>query len=588
MLTKLTIRNFKRFDSAEIDLTSAVVFIGPNNSGKTTALQALALWDAGCKQWISKRAASGKKDSAKAVTLGRKDLVYLPLPSSNALWRDLKVREGYREEDKTKTRNVHIDIIVEGLDDHGVAWQSGMEFEYTNEEYFFCRPLRLDDSEKPPRMPVPTDALNGIKLAFLPPMSGLLMEEALLQPGRVEVLLGTGRSGEVLRNLCYSVYELQNGSWPQVVAHMRSLFGITLNAPTFVSQTGTIEVDFLTNDGSTRLPLTSAGLGMLQTLHLLVYLYLKPNSILMLDEPDAHLEILRQRQTYQLLTEIARHSRCQVLCASHSEVVLNEAVGRDTVVAFVGKPHTVSGNRGAQVLKALKDIGFEHYIQAEQTGWVLYVEGSTDLAILQAWAKRLNHPAAEHLAKPFVHYLNTNVPSQARMHFNAVKEANPSLRGLAIFDRLEMEPQGAQEGLVDFQWARKEIENYFSTPDVLLAFARGVDAEVTIGFGESKDLIEESESASRETAMKEAIAEVEAAVRTLGEDLWSPDRKASEQVLPQIFSRYLGKVQDIRVPDKSAFHTLIDFQNPVDIAQEVIELLDTIINIANQAESQNA
>ena len=41
MLTKLTIRNFKRFDEVEIELGNAVVFIGPNNSGKTTALQAL-------------------------------------------------------------------------------------------------------------------------------------------------------------------------------------------------------------------------------------------------------------------------------------------------------------------------------------------------------------------------------------------------------------------------------------------------------------------------------------------------------------------------------------------------------------------
>jgi predicted ATPase len=41
VLTKLTIRNFKRFTSAEIELGNPVVFIGPNNSGKTTALQAL-------------------------------------------------------------------------------------------------------------------------------------------------------------------------------------------------------------------------------------------------------------------------------------------------------------------------------------------------------------------------------------------------------------------------------------------------------------------------------------------------------------------------------------------------------------------
>ena len=40
MLTKLTIRNFKQFqDTKEIELGNSVVFIGPNNSGKTTAVQ---------------------------------------------------------------------------------------------------------------------------------------------------------------------------------------------------------------------------------------------------------------------------------------------------------------------------------------------------------------------------------------------------------------------------------------------------------------------------------------------------------------------------------------------------------------------
>lgn len=51
MLTKLTVRNFKRFGTVEVDLGSPVVFIGPNNSGKTSVMQALVLWDIGLKRW---------------------------------------------------------------------------------------------------------------------------------------------------------------------------------------------------------------------------------------------------------------------------------------------------------------------------------------------------------------------------------------------------------------------------------------------------------------------------------------------------------------------------------------------------------
>ncbi len=55
MLTSIRIRNFKRFDDVDIELGKAVVFIGPNNSGKTTVLQALALWDIGIRRWNEKR-----------------------------------------------------------------------------------------------------------------------------------------------------------------------------------------------------------------------------------------------------------------------------------------------------------------------------------------------------------------------------------------------------------------------------------------------------------------------------------------------------------------------------------------------------
>jgi predicted ATPase len=56
VLTKLIVKNVKRFEHVEIELGNPVVFVGPNNSGKTIALQALALWDIGLKRWNERRA----------------------------------------------------------------------------------------------------------------------------------------------------------------------------------------------------------------------------------------------------------------------------------------------------------------------------------------------------------------------------------------------------------------------------------------------------------------------------------------------------------------------------------------------------
>lgn len=50
MLANIRIRNFKRLRDVSFELGKTVVLIGPNNSGKTTALQALALWNIGLKK----------------------------------------------------------------------------------------------------------------------------------------------------------------------------------------------------------------------------------------------------------------------------------------------------------------------------------------------------------------------------------------------------------------------------------------------------------------------------------------------------------------------------------------------------------
>src|SRR5664279_1756145 len=142
MLTRLRIKNFKRFPDADIELGQAVIFIGQNNSGKTTALQALALWDVGLRKWNEEYKGKTAPAQRPGVTINRRDLLAIPVPSANLLWRDLHVRDVTAENGKTKrTQNVRIDVIVEGIHD-GKPWLCGLEFDYTNDESFACRPLR--------------------------------------------------------------------------------------------------------------------------------------------------------------------------------------------------------------------------------------------------------------------------------------------------------------------------------------------------------------------------------------------------------------------------------------------------------------
>ena len=292
MLTSLRIKNFKRLEDVEIELGKTVVFIGPNNSGKTTALQALALWEIGLRRWVEKRSAKDTPEKRPGVTINRRDLIAVPVPDANLLWKDLHVRAIQKGNGKQETKNIRIDILVSGVTD-GSQWECGFEFDYANQESFYCRPLRISDEPGPSRMPVP-EVAAPVRVAFLPPMSGMAATEDRLHEGAVNVRIGEGRTAEVLRNLCFQIYsDSDQTSWNALVTQIESLFGVTLNPPEFIKERGQITMSY--EEAGITLDLVSSGRGLQQTLLLLAHLYTHPGTVLLLDEPDAHLEILRQR-----------------------------------------------------------------------------------------------------------------------------------------------------------------------------------------------------------------------------------------------------------------------------------------------------
>ncbi|MFW6161455.1 MAG: ATP-dependent nuclease [Planctomycetota bacterium] len=574
MLTKLTVRNFKRFREVEVELGNPVVLIGPNNSGKTTALQGLALWEAGLRRWNEKRKGMDVPEKRPGVTINRRDLVALPVPAAILLWHGLHVREVTRVNGKPSTKNIRIDVIVEGVT-ADQTWACGLEFDYANEESFYCRPLRLSDGKSPERMPVP-DQAGSVRVAFLPPMSGLAANETRLDPGAINVRVGEGRTAEVLRNLCYAVASEDEGKWQSVVARIEALFGCALEPPDYIPERG--EIDLRYAEQGQGLDISASGRGLQQTLLLLTYMYANPGAVLLLDEPDAHLEILRQRQVYQLLTDVATENGNQIVAASHSEVLLNEAADRDVVIAFVGTPHRID-DRGSQVRKALREIGFEHYYQAEQKGWVLYLEGATDLAILRAFARKLGHAAAEEvLERPYVFYVG-NQPAEARRHFHGLREACPRLVGVALFDRLDRElPDDL--GARGLAWHQREIESYLCYPQTLEAYARATAEEAAPG-----DLFAPAEADRRVGAMRESIEEVVEALERLGRGSpWDGDLKVSDEFLVPLFRTYFKKLGLPNLMSKKDFHELANLVPEDKLDAEITEKLDAIVVTAQTAQ----
>ena len=568
MITRFRIQNFKRLQDATLELGNAAVFVGPNNSGKTTALQALALWDIGWRRWVEKRDNSTPSERS-GVTINRRDLFAIPVPSAKLLWANIHTQDSVREAGNSRTEKVYITLTAEG-DHGGKPWICALDFYYANEESLYCR-LREGDSGRVPL------GVRRHAMVYLPPMSGLAAREYRKEQGEISVLIGEGQTAQVLRNLCWQLFSKPDPKpWKQLKAHIKQLFDIDLNAPQYIKERSELSLNY-SQQRSVELDLSSAGRGCQQVMLLLSFLLANPGSVLLMDEPDAHLEILRQRDVYNLITEVAGNNGSQIVVASHSTVVLQEAAERDVVMAFVGTPHRIdTRSRMSQVKKALESIPMADYYLAERKGWILYLEGSTDLAILRRLAQRLGHVAAKYLdqAVPVV-YLSSNQPKPARDHFHGLREAKPDLVGMALFDRLDRALQN-DTGLTERAWQRREIENYLVSRESLRAF---VIADLR-----ADDLFDDKAGETRLQALHIAMSELESALRIARRgDPWGPDIKVTDEFLDPLMTNYFERLGTPQRIFKRDYHGLADVIPLDQIDVEVIARLDDIAAVAANA-----
>jgi len=226
-----------------------------------------------------------------------------------------------------------------------------------------------------------------------------------------------------------------------------------------------------------KLDIANAGSGFHQVLLLLSFFYARPSSVLLLDEPDAHLHFILQREIFDLLRSVAQRRSCKLIVATHAEVLL-EGAEPDQIISFIGQQprRLVTPEEKQRLRDALRRLTALDLLQADHVQAVLYVEDEPDHKILREWAARLDHTALDFLKFPYLVPLQGkgNV-DEAKRHFQSLRLAKPEIKGLCILDRDASDGasiRGMPEGMSTRTWNRYEIENYLLIPDLLKRFVR--------------------------------------------------------------------------------------------------------------------
>lgn len=496
MIRRVTVRNFKRFEEQTFELADSVVLAGPNNAGKSTLLQAIATWKMGIERWAARRGAGSASGAVKrsGVSITRGDLTATPLREMNLLWRDRRVTRTAQDGTRPGTPRL-IEIVLEGGGNEA-AWECGLEFQYANPEMVYVRPrgAKKLDSESIRRFPPPQAA--ALEVVHVPPLVGVQRDEPRLDKGMQDLLVGQGQAGGILRNLLLETAERENGDWDDLTRHVHDLFTVDLRKPAYSPAQPYIVCEYEEPRGSGRpLDLANAGSGTLQVILLLAFLYARPASVILLDEPDAHQHVVLQKQVYGLLRKVARERRGQVVLATHSEVVL-DATAPERVLSFFGQDFRAlaTPTERDQLREALKRLTTTDLLLGREIGAVLYVENESDERILKEWADTLDHPARRFLARPFVHHLAGSNIKDAKSHFFALRAAFPKIRAACLLDgdnknKPDAETTGA--GMKVLRWRRYEIENYLLQPAAVGRFVglplhedlvqRAFDKQVPVG-----------------------------------------------------------------------------------------------------------
>lgn len=463
MIRLVTLKGFKRFGEEAFTIPGHVVLAGPNNTGKTTLLQAVAAWELGLRKWKERNNFNSRRNGYSWQELERLNFSAVAVRSFELLWTN-----------RQRAQTFEIGVQVDGLP------LVTLEFQFHSAGSMQVRP----------KADVPSDALKDARLSFqttfIPAMSGLARFEArLADQEAIDSALAQGRPGEVLRNLLFIAHQDEAG-WRKLNATMERLFTCRLEVPKSGAEL-VCEYRQGLSDTAPRFDVASAGSGFLQVLLLLTLLLTQSrhagevHRVLLIDEPDAHLHLLLQRSIYSELRLLVAGSGAQLFVATHSEMIVNSVEARELYLMF-GKPRLVSEDMKRVIGDALSVVTHSELLEAEGALGVLYTEDFTDVDVLKAFAQVLGDEDALRLLSREVVVKSSKAPLpdglgeySPQQHWTMLKLVRQDLPALELLDgdaknKADDSITGTSERMQRLRWRRYEVESYLVHPAALQRF----------------------------------------------------------------------------------------------------------------------
>ena len=483
MIQRVILRNLKRFREQEfVDLAQLHLLVGPNNAGKSTLLQALAIWNY-CVEEFRASARTG----SKAIELTLANFTPVPLNDFKLLWHEKTERhypvtgelDPVSNKPKRKQEFIPVEIEVHWRGRDGREHSFTVSLRWHNQNTLYATPKggweefrRLDGGNELASSAFP-------RVVYLPPHSNISARETPLDDANLRALVGEGRSGSVVRNLVFRAWRAEKpgpgvlagsaGPFTRLRAQVAEWFGVEVLPPVYEEGRSRYVASSYRTAGGVELDWVNAGSGLLQCLIVLAFLHSFQPDVLLLDEPDAHLHVNLQRS---LLGYLLKQTRTQMLIATHAEEFI-QRVHRDQIsfLTPAGVRRIPDAGTASLALSEISNLEIGFLLDRRL---MLYVEGETDAECLRGWARALAKVASFSGLAKFAelvgfHFLKGGSPEEmleaADRHFQACRFLSPPARRLLVLDRNDGKWQsriGRDEQLC--VWNKRHIESYLLAP----------------------------------------------------------------------------------------------------------------------------
>lgn len=332
MLKTLEFKNFRGFRSFHASIEGVTALLGPNSSGKTTALHAIRFACDALRLALDSDQPARMANKASEVVVAEGLLIdygqLLPLSDWRALFTDQKVGEGVELEvtltfePQDPLQRVHVCLVCARND------QLKLSVDVTSAQ------AQAEVDELPKKSKYIKERLGNflrkhIPIAvFIPPFYGTVRQEEYRTRAMVDRMLGAGDQSHVVRNL---VVGLEPTQLDRLNAFLKEAIGARIATRTSVDQVESVtQLTVTFQDDNGALELSAAGAGLVNLIALYTALsrwrHVSGNQrvLFLLDEPEAHLHPRLQADMSERLAQlVTQEFGAQLILATHSVDILN-------------------------------------------------------------------------------------------------------------------------------------------------------------------------------------------------------------------------------------------------------------------------